>query len=146
VLERVPEDKLDWQAHPKSHTIGWNANHLAEILILVIGARGDPPSRFGVRVLVMDLPLLASNVALGIAFPRRGHRLLGALFLAKPLLMLLALVPSSHFLIQRCLPALAVGVSVGADARHRPTRWGAIRAPATARGEPPAAKQKSFPI
>ena len=31
VLERVPEHKLDWQAHPKSHTIGWNANHLAEI-------------------------------------------------------------------------------------------------------------------
>ncbi|TWU27378.1 DinB family protein [Bythopirellula polymerisocia] len=31
VLERVPEDKLDWQAHPKSRTIGWNANHLAEI-------------------------------------------------------------------------------------------------------------------
>ena len=31
VLERIPEDKLDWKAHPKSHTIGWNANHLAEI-------------------------------------------------------------------------------------------------------------------
>ena len=31
VLERVPEDKLDWKAHPKSHTIGWNANHLTEI-------------------------------------------------------------------------------------------------------------------
>jgi hypothetical protein len=31
VLERVPENKLDLQAHPKSHTIGWNANHLAEI-------------------------------------------------------------------------------------------------------------------
>ena len=31
VLERVPENKLDWQAHSKSHTIGWNANHLAEI-------------------------------------------------------------------------------------------------------------------
>ena len=31
VLERVPEDKLDWQPHPKSHTIGWNANHLVEI-------------------------------------------------------------------------------------------------------------------
>jgi uncharacterized damage-inducible protein DinB len=30
-LERVPDDKLDWQAHPKSRTIGWNANHLAEI-------------------------------------------------------------------------------------------------------------------
>lgn len=31
VLERVPEDKLSWRAHPKSNTIGWNANHLAEI-------------------------------------------------------------------------------------------------------------------
>src|SRR4051812_2158574 len=31
VLERVPDDKLDWQAHPESHTVGWNANHLAEI-------------------------------------------------------------------------------------------------------------------
>jgi uncharacterized damage-inducible protein DinB len=31
VLERVPEDKLGWRAHPKSNTIGWNANHLAEI-------------------------------------------------------------------------------------------------------------------
>jgi len=31
VLERVPEDKFDWRAHPKSNTVGWNANHLAEI-------------------------------------------------------------------------------------------------------------------
>jgi uncharacterized damage-inducible protein DinB len=31
VLERVPDDKLDWRAHPKSNTIGWNANHLAEM-------------------------------------------------------------------------------------------------------------------
>ncbi len=31
VLERVPENLLDWQAHPRSHTIGWNANHLVEI-------------------------------------------------------------------------------------------------------------------
>ncbi|WZP00577.1 DinB family protein [Isosphaeraceae bacterium EP7] len=31
VLERVPDDKLDWQPHPKSHTIGWNANHLTNI-------------------------------------------------------------------------------------------------------------------
>ena len=37
VLERVPEDKLDWQAHPQFHTIGWNANHLAEILGWVAG-------------------------------------------------------------------------------------------------------------
>lgn len=31
VLERIPDDKLDWRAHPKSHTIGWNANHVAEM-------------------------------------------------------------------------------------------------------------------
>ena len=31
VLERVPADKLDWKAHPKSNTIGWVACHLAEI-------------------------------------------------------------------------------------------------------------------
>jgi uncharacterized damage-inducible protein DinB len=42
VLERVPEDKLDWQAHPRSHTIGWNANHLAEIPGWVEGALTTP--------------------------------------------------------------------------------------------------------
>jgi uncharacterized damage-inducible protein DinB len=31
VLERIPDDKLDWKAHPKSNTIGWNANHIAEL-------------------------------------------------------------------------------------------------------------------
>jgi uncharacterized damage-inducible protein DinB len=31
VLERIPEDKWDWKAHPKSNTLGWNANHLAEL-------------------------------------------------------------------------------------------------------------------
>lgn len=31
VLEKIPDDKFDWQAHPKFRTIGWNANHLAEI-------------------------------------------------------------------------------------------------------------------
>ena len=42
VLERVPEDKLDWQVHPESHTIGWNANHLAEIAGWVEGALTAP--------------------------------------------------------------------------------------------------------
>jgi uncharacterized damage-inducible protein DinB len=37
VLERVPADKLDWKAHPKLNTIGWNANHLAEIPAWVEG-------------------------------------------------------------------------------------------------------------
>lgn len=31
VLERLPDDKLDWRSHPKSNTIGWNANHIADI-------------------------------------------------------------------------------------------------------------------
>lgn len=31
VLERVPDDKFDWKAHPKSNTVGWVASHLAEI-------------------------------------------------------------------------------------------------------------------
>jgi uncharacterized damage-inducible protein DinB len=31
VLECVPDGKLDWRAHPKCNSIGWNANHLAEI-------------------------------------------------------------------------------------------------------------------
>lgn len=31
VLERVPDDKLDWKAHDKSNTIGWVATHLANI-------------------------------------------------------------------------------------------------------------------
>ena len=30
-LERIPEDKLEWKAHPKSNSIGWVAAHLAEI-------------------------------------------------------------------------------------------------------------------
>lgn len=30
-LERIPDDKLDWQAHENSNSIGWVANHLAEI-------------------------------------------------------------------------------------------------------------------
>ena len=31
VLERIPDDKADWKAHPKSHTIGWVGAHLVEI-------------------------------------------------------------------------------------------------------------------
>ena len=31
VLERIPDEKLDWKIHEKSNTIGWVANHLADI-------------------------------------------------------------------------------------------------------------------
>lgn len=30
-LERVPDDKFDWKPHPKSNTMGWLANHLANL-------------------------------------------------------------------------------------------------------------------
>jgi uncharacterized damage-inducible protein DinB len=30
-LERVPDDKLAWKAHPKSNSIGWVAAHLADL-------------------------------------------------------------------------------------------------------------------
>jgi uncharacterized damage-inducible protein DinB len=42
VLERVPEDKMDWKAHPKSNTIGWNANHLVELPGWVEGVLTKP--------------------------------------------------------------------------------------------------------
>jgi uncharacterized damage-inducible protein DinB len=42
VLERIPDDKLDWQPHPKSHTIGWNANHLANIPDWLVHALTTP--------------------------------------------------------------------------------------------------------
>ena len=31
ILALVPDDKLNWQAHPKSNSIGWLAHHLADI-------------------------------------------------------------------------------------------------------------------
>lgn len=30
-LAAIPDNILDWKAHPKSNTVGWVANHLAEI-------------------------------------------------------------------------------------------------------------------
>jgi hypothetical protein len=42
VLERVPEEKWGWKAHAKSNTIGWNANHVAEIPGWAEGTRTQP--------------------------------------------------------------------------------------------------------
>jgi uncharacterized damage-inducible protein DinB len=41
VLELVPDDKLDWKAGEKFNTIGWNANHLAEIPGWVAGTLAE---------------------------------------------------------------------------------------------------------
>ena len=32
VLERVPEDKMDWRPHPKSHSLGQLALHIASVV------------------------------------------------------------------------------------------------------------------
>lgn len=37
LLQRVTDDKLDWQAHEKLRSIGWVASHLAEIVGWVEG-------------------------------------------------------------------------------------------------------------
>jgi uncharacterized damage-inducible protein DinB len=42
VLERIPDDKLNWQPHPKSHTIGWNANHVADIPAWLVMVLSNP--------------------------------------------------------------------------------------------------------
>jgi uncharacterized damage-inducible protein DinB len=42
VLERIPDDKLNWQAHPKSHTIGWNADHVADIPAWLVMVMTEP--------------------------------------------------------------------------------------------------------
>ena len=68
VLERVPDDKLDWQPHPKSHTIGWNANHIADIpkwIVMVlstpsldiapVGGESHPPAKANSRAEILDV-------------------------------------------------------------------------------------------
>lgn len=61
-------------------------------LILLIGTSAEPPLWFGLLVLVMDLCLVTSSVAFGIAFSRSGRRLLGAMFLGNLFIMLAALM------------------------------------------------------
>ena len=61
-------------------------------LILLIGVGGGPPPWFGALVLVMDLALISSSVALGVLFLRRGRRVLGVLFFGNLAAMLAALV------------------------------------------------------
>jgi hypothetical protein len=42
VLERIPDDRLDWKAHPKSNTIGWNANHVVDLVNWVVESLTKP--------------------------------------------------------------------------------------------------------
>jgi uncharacterized damage-inducible protein DinB len=74
VLERIPDDRLDWQPHPRSHTIGWNANHLANLpdwLVHTLGTReldlapvGGEPYAFPKRTSRQEiLEMFDANVA-----------------------------------------------------------------------------------
>jgi uncharacterized damage-inducible protein DinB len=42
VLESIPDDKLAWRAHPRSNTIGWNANHVADLPGWLVMALATP--------------------------------------------------------------------------------------------------------
>ncbi len=72
VLERVPEDRLDWKPHPKSNTIGWNANHLADLPSWGVMALTNPSFDFepvgGKR---WELPKLTTQAALVDLFDRQ---------------------------------------------------------------------------
>jgi uncharacterized damage-inducible protein DinB len=83
VLERIPDDRLAWRAHPKSNTIGWVADHVANIpswvaMILgsdsfdyapVDGPRFQTPSHDNVRALLesFDQNVAAGRAALAAA-------------------------------------------------------------------------------
>jgi len=67
VLERLPEDKLDWKPHPKSNSIAWNANHLADLPgwgtaivtetqfdFAPIGGKRHETSKFRTRIEIVD--------------------------------------------------------------------------------------------
>jgi uncharacterized damage-inducible protein DinB len=66
VLERVPEDKLTWKPHPKSHALGQLANHVAMIpgalsglaqidVFDVANAKFDPPMPANVQEILATL-------------------------------------------------------------------------------------------
>ena len=42
VLERLPDAKVDWKPHSKSHTISWNANHVVDMVSWVVVAITTP--------------------------------------------------------------------------------------------------------
>jgi uncharacterized damage-inducible protein DinB len=76
VLERIPDEKWDWKAHPKSHTIGWNANHVADLphwLVITMAspsldlapAGGEPYQSPKLKSRAEVLELFDRNVAAG---------------------------------------------------------------------------------
>lgn len=56
VLERVPNDKLDWRPHPKSWTLGQLALHVATVPGSVAGMSQQSPFEVAGRVGQQDQP------------------------------------------------------------------------------------------
>jgi len=74
LLERIPEDKLDWKMQDRSHTLAWNGSHLAEIpgwtanilhepFFDMNPADGEPYETPGLTSVAQMLDLFDSNVA-----------------------------------------------------------------------------------
>lgn len=42
VLAAIPDGKLHWKPHPKSNTIAWNANHLADLPLWAVSTLTKP--------------------------------------------------------------------------------------------------------
>lgn len=71
VLERIPDAKLDWRPHPKSHTIGWNANHLADLPGWIVAVLAGPSFDIApVGGEPRKTPQLASNAEILAMFDR----------------------------------------------------------------------------
>jgi uncharacterized damage-inducible protein DinB len=71
VLERIPNDRLDWQAHAKSHTIGWNANHVADLVNWLVLALTTPSLDIApLGGQAYDFPKLASRETILELFDR----------------------------------------------------------------------------
>jgi uncharacterized damage-inducible protein DinB len=61
VLERLPGDRLDWQPHPRSRTLGQLALHLAELPRW--GASVAAGAEFDLEQISIAPPMAPSNVA-----------------------------------------------------------------------------------
>lgn len=64
MLERVPEEKLDWQPHPKSPTMAWLATHLARLAQWMNYTLATDSIDVGTPEMKARAPLAASRQAL----------------------------------------------------------------------------------
>ena len=84
VLERIPDEKFDWKPHPKSNTIGWNANHVADLVNWVVLALTRPSLDIApVDGPKYEFPALTSREAILNLFDRNVAAARGAIAEAK---------------------------------------------------------------